>query len=268
MRAGGKLFRVAEVLAAVLALGVAPGCERALASPDDETPGYTAPVVEGDARIVAAADVMVPDEELIDQDGHPVKIRELFAERVVAVNFVFTTCTTICSPMSTIFGRLQTVLGPAIERKVSRRAGAAGARRAAAREGGAPPADADRERVGPALAARSRHHAAGPARGVDPAVGSPLRRRRYLQLRANLHQLDLHPRMRGAQRPVRELGEPRGQQDRLVPGVLHELCEQRAPHHSVFDLLPPRPILGAERPPLLSPCALDLGPVRQPDQAP
>ena len=118
MRARGKLFWMAEALAAALVAGFAPGCERAPASPDEGTSTHPAPVAEDDARIVPAADVMVPDEELVDQDGHPVRIRELFADRVVAVNFVFTTCTTICSPMSAIFGRLQSALGPAMERKV------------------------------------------------------------------------------------------------------------------------------------------------------
>ena len=119
MRARGKSsFWAAEVLAAALAVGVAPGCERAPASPDDGAPTRAAPIVEDDARIVPAEEVTVPDEELIDQDGHAVRIRELLADRVVAVNFVFTTCTTICSPMSAIFGRVQSALGPAMERKV------------------------------------------------------------------------------------------------------------------------------------------------------
>lgn len=119
MRAKGKLrFGGIEVLAAALALSVAPGCTRPPASLEDGDQDRTAPMVEDEARIFAAADVMVPDEELVDQDGHPVRIRELFADHVVAVNFVFTTCTTICSPMSAIFGRLQSRLGPAMERKV------------------------------------------------------------------------------------------------------------------------------------------------------
>lgn len=117
MRAGGKPFWVVEVLAAALAVGGAPGCERA-AAPDERAPGRATGAVEEEARIVPAADVVVPDEELIDQDGHPTRIRELFADHVVAVNFVFTTCTTICSPMSAIFGRLQGALGSAMERKV------------------------------------------------------------------------------------------------------------------------------------------------------
>src|SRR3954471_9433666 len=119
MRARGKLrFWVAEVLAAALAVGVAPGCDRAPESPEDRAPARAAPVAEEDARIVPAGDVTVPDEELVDQDGHPVRIRELLADRVIVVNFVFTTCTTICSPMTAIFGRLQRELGPAMERRV------------------------------------------------------------------------------------------------------------------------------------------------------
>jgi protein SCO1/2 len=112
-------IRALALGAAILfALGVAPGCERAPASPDDGDRVHAALVVQEEARIFPAADVMVPDEELVDQDGHPVRIRALFADHVVAVNFVFTTCTTICSPMSAIFGRLQHGLGPAMERKV------------------------------------------------------------------------------------------------------------------------------------------------------
>lgn len=119
MRARGKpSFRGIEVLAAALAVGAASGCERAPASPDEGAQGRAAPVIEEEARISPAADVTVPDEELMDQDGHPVRIRELFADRVVAVNFVFTTCTTICSPMTAIFGRLQRALGPAMDQKV------------------------------------------------------------------------------------------------------------------------------------------------------
>lgn len=74
--------------------------------------------VEDGARITAAAGVTVPDEELVDQDGRAVRLRELFAGRAVAVNFVFTTCTTLCSPMTAIFARLARELGPAMESRV------------------------------------------------------------------------------------------------------------------------------------------------------
>ena len=102
------------LLAAALALAGAPGCARD-ENATDPGPAITA---EEEARIAPATDVTVPDEELVDQDGHPVRLRELFASRVVAVNFVFTTCTTICSPMTAIFGRVQRDLGDAMEHEV------------------------------------------------------------------------------------------------------------------------------------------------------
>ncbi|XXX80117.1 SCO family protein [Sorangium sp. So ce134] len=69
-------------------------------------------------RAAPAPGVVVPDDELVDQDGATVRLRELAKDRVLVVNFVFTTCTTICSPMTAIFGRLQAELGDALERDV------------------------------------------------------------------------------------------------------------------------------------------------------
>src|SRR5215468_5373921 len=63
----------------------------------------------------------IPDVELIDQHGRPVHLyRDLVQGRVVAINFVFTSCTTICPPMGAIFGRLEELLGdPARVRLIS-----------------------------------------------------------------------------------------------------------------------------------------------------
>ena len=67
---------------------------------------------------VAAADetsspmsLSVPDVVLRDQNGERVNVPELVRDRVVVMNFVFTSCTTICSPMGANFGQLQTHLG-------------------------------------------------------------------------------------------------------------------------------------------------------------
>jgi len=50
----------------------------------------------------------VPDVPLIDQDGKPVRFyTDLVKGRVVAVSFVFTTCTTICPPIGASFARLE-----------------------------------------------------------------------------------------------------------------------------------------------------------------
>jgi protein SCO1 len=50
----------------------------------------------------------IPDVSLINQNGEPVRFyRDLVQGKVVAVNFVFTTCTTICPLAGANFGKLQ-----------------------------------------------------------------------------------------------------------------------------------------------------------------
>lgn len=54
----------------------------------------------------------IPDVAVIDQDGQAKRFyTDLVKDRVVAVNFVFTTCRTICPPMGANFGKLQQLLG-------------------------------------------------------------------------------------------------------------------------------------------------------------
>lgn len=71
------------------------------------------------ARSEQARKLEIPDEQLVDQDGKPVRLySDLMKGRVVAVNFVFTTCSTICSPMTAVFSRLQKELGERLGRDV------------------------------------------------------------------------------------------------------------------------------------------------------
>lgn len=61
----------------------------------------------------------IPEAALVDQDGRPVRFHhDLIAGKVVVVNFVFTTCTTICPPMGASFGKLQKSLGERVGRDV------------------------------------------------------------------------------------------------------------------------------------------------------
>ena len=54
----------------------------------------------------------IPDTALLDQDGREVHFyTDLVKDRVVAINFIFTTCTTICPPMGANFGKLQDLMG-------------------------------------------------------------------------------------------------------------------------------------------------------------
>ncbi|NVJ27096.1 SCO family protein [Myxococcus sp. AM011] len=58
-------------------------------------------------------DVQVPDVELVDQTGRAVKLwTDLVQGQTVAINFIFTRCKTICSPMTATVARVQKELGP------------------------------------------------------------------------------------------------------------------------------------------------------------
>lgn len=60
-----------------------------------------------------------PDVSLVDQNGRAVDFYDdLVKGRVVAINFIFTSCTTICPPMGATFGQLQKLLGDRAGRDV------------------------------------------------------------------------------------------------------------------------------------------------------
>ncbi len=65
------------------------------------------------------AGLEIPDVALVDQDAQVVHLYDdLIRGKVVAINFIFTTCTTICPPMGANFGRLQEELGESLGREV------------------------------------------------------------------------------------------------------------------------------------------------------
>jgi cytochrome oxidase Cu insertion factor (SCO1/SenC/PrrC family)/DNA-binding beta-propeller fold protein YncE len=54
----------------------------------------------------------IPDVPLLDQDGRRVRFHsDLVKDRIVAINTIFTTCTTVCPPLGATFARLQQRLG-------------------------------------------------------------------------------------------------------------------------------------------------------------
>jgi len=61
----------------------------------------------------------IPDVALVDQDGKPVRFySDLVQGKVVMMNFIFTSCTTICPPMGATFAKVQKVLGERAGRDV------------------------------------------------------------------------------------------------------------------------------------------------------
>lgn len=82
------------VLGLIAAAAAADACELHKNGAKHETP--------------AANTAAIPDVKVTTQDGTRVDFySDLIKGKVVAVNFVFTSCTTVCPPLGAIFGKLQ-----------------------------------------------------------------------------------------------------------------------------------------------------------------
>lgn len=75
---------------------------------------------DGRAKSVAeAAATYFPNVELLTQDGQPVRFYEdLLKDKIVLINFMFTTCTSICPPMTGNMAKVQRYLGEHVGREV------------------------------------------------------------------------------------------------------------------------------------------------------
>lgn len=84
-----------------------PATEAATPAADSTATAASAAAEAG----LPATKIRIPDVSLLDQNGEPVSFySDLVDGRVVAMNFVFTTCTTICPPMGATFGKLERLL--------------------------------------------------------------------------------------------------------------------------------------------------------------
>src|SRR5436305_7725055 len=63
--------------------------------------------------------LVIPDVAVVDQEGRPVRFySDLVHGKVVMMNFVFTTCTTICPPLGATFAKVRKLLGERAGRDV------------------------------------------------------------------------------------------------------------------------------------------------------
>ena len=63
--------------------------------------------------------MMIPDVEVLDQFGNELHFyTDLIKDKTVAINFIFTNCTTICPPLAATFARLQKEMGDKIGKDV------------------------------------------------------------------------------------------------------------------------------------------------------
>lgn len=93
-------------LAALLpAAAYAHGDHKAHTPPKDETP--------------KSVKIALPDTQLLDQEGRKVRLRsDVMAGRIVVVDFIYTTCTTICPIFTATMASVQERLGDVVGRDV------------------------------------------------------------------------------------------------------------------------------------------------------
>jgi protein SCO1/2 len=81
--------------------------------------GVLIAVVPDPAPKAIASPVVLPNAELQDQNGAPVRFAsDVAGNRIMALNFIYTDCQTACPVVSGIFAKLQSRLGDKLARDV------------------------------------------------------------------------------------------------------------------------------------------------------
>jgi protein SCO1/2 len=72
------------------------------------------------AKAPSTVRIKLPDTVLTDQHGRSARFKsQTVADRLVLVTFIYTTCTTVCPPLSALFADLQQRLGERVGSEVS-----------------------------------------------------------------------------------------------------------------------------------------------------
>lgn len=91
----------------------------ALVTPAWFAPASTAHAATPPEKAAAAVRVQLHDLPLLNQDGRQVRFKsDVIGDRLVAITFTYTTCTTICPILDSIFVKLQDRLGDRLGREV------------------------------------------------------------------------------------------------------------------------------------------------------
>ena len=81
------------------------------AAEDDPHAGHKA-MMKKPAEQAESTRVDLLDHTLVDQHGQQVKfVSDVIGDRIVVMDFVYTTCTTVCPVLSAVFGQVQNKLG-------------------------------------------------------------------------------------------------------------------------------------------------------------
>jgi cytochrome oxidase Cu insertion factor (SCO1/SenC/PrrC family) len=103
--------------------GKCPKCKMDLrAVAETATPAAAEkPVAPSDAgdTLDSSKKLNIPDVEVLDQEGNALHFySDLIKGKTVAINFIFTNCTTICPPLAATFARVQKEMGDKVGKDV------------------------------------------------------------------------------------------------------------------------------------------------------
>jgi len=88
--------------------GKCPKCGMRLRLIEEDVGAETATAASTSANLPAITSSRIPDIRVYDQDGKPLNFySDLIKGRTVVINFIFTTCTTICPPLTATFRKVQ-----------------------------------------------------------------------------------------------------------------------------------------------------------------
>jgi protein SCO1/2 len=93
--------------------------QHAAAQTDDPHAAHRAMLQLPQPITSSSARIKLPDLELLDQEGRSVKFRsDLVQDRLVVIDFIYTSCGTVCPILSAVFAQLQEELGDALGEEV------------------------------------------------------------------------------------------------------------------------------------------------------
>ena len=104
--------------------GKCPKCGMALRPAKNNGPAQTAIAAADETSpatesMSATSSLRIPDATVYNQNGRRLNFyTDLVKGKVVAINFIFTTCTTICPPLTATFRRVQSELGEHVGRDI------------------------------------------------------------------------------------------------------------------------------------------------------
>lgn len=102
-------------------LSPAAGAESSATANNETAASTITPANPADASdsLGSTRKMVIPDVEVLDQNGNQLHFyRDLIKGKTVAINFIFTNCTTICPPLAATFARVQKQMGDRVGKDV------------------------------------------------------------------------------------------------------------------------------------------------------